>query len=256
MSEENSNVEQIGTIKLPTKELSIFETLSQVDYSKYVKKLKVSGKEFSYLSWADAWYLLKTVYPQADYRILESETCVLQEGSDPLITKAPYFQSDLGILVRVAIVIGKENHIVQMPVLSPTNKAMKSEPYEYTVKGWNGKPDQVKTVPAADMSDINNAIMRALTKACGLFGLGLPLYQGEDLQGLVGSGESTNTHKVIFSGVTFDNKDAFKKAVGGFMKFNGADTTWVKECTKAEGDTLVLKFNNKNNVTAELKEIA
>ena len=53
---------------------------------------------------------------------------------------------------------------------------MKKVSYEYT-----DRYKRKKTVNAADMFDINKAIMRCLVKNIAMFGLGLYIYAGEDL---------------------------------------------------------------------------
>ena len=57
------------------------------------------------------------------------------------------------------------------------NKAMKSKPYKYMTKKYNGE----KSVEAASMFDVNKTIMRCLVKNLAMFGLGLYIYSGEDL---------------------------------------------------------------------------
>jgi hypothetical protein len=55
------------------------------------------------------------------------------------------------------------------------NKAMKTEPYEYTTR--YGK----KTVNAATMFDVNKTLMRCLVKNLAMFGLGHYIFAGEDI---------------------------------------------------------------------------
>ena len=58
---------------------------------------------------------------------------------------------------------------------------MKLEPYTYSV--WNNfkKAFEEKTVQAASMFDINKTLMRCLVKNLAMFGLGLYIFQGDDL---------------------------------------------------------------------------
>jgi predicted acetyltransferase len=65
---------------------------------------------------------------------------------------------------------------------------MKSEKYSYEVKDWEqskkaGK-DIMKTkfVESATMFDINKSIMRCLVKNIAVFGLGLSLYNKDDIK--------------------------------------------------------------------------
>lgn len=259
---------------------SIFERLSQLDISKHVKKLK-GGKDkdgndmfFSYLSWADCWFLLKTEYPNATYTILESERVHILNGQ-PVVEKAPYFASSLGILVKVAVIIGQHSHIVQLPVLDPSNNAMKEQSYEITRKKRDNSTYTI-TVQSADMSDINNTIMRALVKACALFGLGLNLYQGEDLvkkeEGTTttttlltseSSGTTTvskpsnrpaiyntqeaKTQKVVFD-IPFDLKDTYKLKYPN-LRFDKDLKKWYMMVDQLEADNYLLNSPDENGVT-------
>jgi len=65
--------------------------------------------------------------------------------------------------------------------MNSSNRAMKLEPYNYSV--WDKKSNRQieRTCEAANMFDINKTIMRCLVKNLALFGLGLKLYQGEDI---------------------------------------------------------------------------
>ncbi|MDE7108482.1 MAG: DUF1071 domain-containing protein, partial [Muribaculaceae bacterium] len=58
---------------------------------------------------------------------------------------------------------------------------MKIQPYTYSVYNRTTKQYENRNVEAATMFDINKAIMRCLTKNLAMFGLGLYLYNGEDM---------------------------------------------------------------------------
>lgn len=58
---------------------------------------------------------------------------------------------------------------------------MRLEPYTYQVYDKQNRRYIDKTCEAATMTDINRGIARCLTKNLALFGLGLKLYQGEDI---------------------------------------------------------------------------
>lgn len=68
-------------------------------------------------------------------------------------------------------------------MLDGANRAMKAEPYEVKMKY------KTVVVAAASMADINRSIMRCLVKNLAIFGLGLYIYQGEDVP-------STDTEQV------------------------------------------------------------
>jgi hypothetical protein len=68
-----------------------------------------------------------------------------------------------------------------LPVMDGRNKAMKAEPYTYTVRDFKTKQQVEKTVEAFTMFDVNKTIMRCLVKNLAMFGLAIYIYAGEDL---------------------------------------------------------------------------
>jgi hypothetical protein len=68
-----------------------------------------------------------------------------------------------------------------LPVLNSSMKPMRLEAYNYTVYDKQNKRQIEKTCEAANAFDLNRALMRCLVKNLALFGLGLKLYQGEDI---------------------------------------------------------------------------
>lgn len=146
-----------------------WEVLSKINCNDYVEK----KNGLTYLSWAWAWGIVKTNFPDANYKVL------MYDGK-------PYLYDDnLGYLVSTIVVINEEPIMMNLPVMDGANKAMKASPYTYKVKEyqsgkWTGKFID-KNVEPATMFDINTAIMRCLTKNLAMFGLGHYIYAGEDL---------------------------------------------------------------------------
>lgn len=133
---------------------------------------KVEKKDnLSYLSWSNAWKAFKEVYPSASYRVICNPD-----------TKLPYFvDPGVGIMVFTEVTADELTQSMFLPVMNSSNRAMKLEPYNYTV--WDKKSNRQieRTVEAATMFNIAASIQRCLTKNLALFGLGLKLYQGEDI---------------------------------------------------------------------------
>lgn len=141
---------------------SIFETLFKINVNERVEKKNV----LSYLSWAYAWVEVKKKFPAATYKIH-------QFGENHL----PYvFDEGIGYMVFTSVTIEDLTHSMWLPVMDPSNKAMKSAGYTY---GTKFKKDI--SVESATMFDVNKAIMRCLVKNLAMFGLGLYIYAGEDL---------------------------------------------------------------------------
>ena len=122
---------------------STFMKLFKTDVTKYIQK---KGK-YSYLSWSDALAELKKVCPSARHGITKAE-----DGS-------PFFQTACGYFVEAWVEVDGISLSQIHPVLDNRN-----EPVE--------NPNAFQ---------INTSHMRALAKAIALHGLGLHIFQGEDL---------------------------------------------------------------------------
>lgn len=146
-----------------------FDKLYSLDVNHKTEKKKSGNTQLTYLSWAFAWAEFVKVYPDAKYEIVKNERGL------------PYFSDESGAMVYTKVTANNLTHEMWLPVMNGANKAMKSHPYEYSVKGWNGKPDTIKTVEAFTMFDVNKTVMRCLVKNLAMFGLGLYIYAGEDL---------------------------------------------------------------------------
>ena len=146
-----------------------FEKLLTLELKGKTDKARVNGREYTYLSWAWAWAEFVKVYPDAEYRIIKNEIGL------------PYFIDKAGAMVYVKVTADSVTHEMWLPVLNGANKPMKSEPYTYMVKGYSGAPPKQKTVEAINMFDVNKTVMRCLVKCLAMFGLGLYIYQKEDL---------------------------------------------------------------------------
>lgn len=127
----------------------IFNTLQAIDCSEHIEQ----KNGLSYLSWAWAWGIAKSIYPRSYYTIYENR--------DGWI----YFTDGKTCWVKtgVTIVDGdySQEHIEYLPVMNFKNAS----------------------IPAKDITstDANKAIQRSLTKALARHGLGLYIYAGEDL---------------------------------------------------------------------------
>ena len=133
---------------------------------------KVEKKDnLSYLTWSEAWKAFREVYPSATFRVITNPD-----------TKLPYFvDPNVGIMVFTEVTADDLTLTMFLPVMNSSNRAMKLEPYNYSI--WDKKNNRQieRTCEAANMFNINKTIMRCLVKNLALFGLGLKLYQGEDI---------------------------------------------------------------------------
>jgi len=126
---------------------SVFAILDSIDVSEYTEK----KGNFTYLSWAWAVRELLKVDPQATWEI-----CEYQQADGET---APYMMTAAGAFVKVKLWVGGICREQVHPVLDNRNQAIE-QPNAFHV---------------------NTSIMRCLTKAIALHGLGLYIYAGEDL---------------------------------------------------------------------------
>ena len=120
------------------------------ELAKVPVKDKVEKKgNFDYLSWANAWSLIKLKYPKAQRNVYE----------DPH-TGLNFFTDGKTAYVKVGITINGMEHIDYLPVMDYRNNSI--------------------TMEKITSMDVNTAIQRSTAKAIAMHGLGLSLWIGED----------------------------------------------------------------------------
>lgn len=125
---------------------SVYNSLKAIDVRPKAEK---KGRA-DYLSWAHAWDMLKSNYPQAQRIIYESEHTGLN-----------YFTDGKTAYVKVGIVVNDLEHIDMLCVMDHRNKSI---PIEKLCS-----------------FEVNKTIQRATAKAIAMHGLGLSLWTGEDI---------------------------------------------------------------------------
>ena len=126
--------------------LNYFTELYDEDVSEYVEK----KNGLNYVSWAYAWRGIKSLHPDAEYKIYENA-----DGWN-------YFTDGRTCWVKTGVVVCGIEHIEYLPVMDYRNKAIPLE--------------------RVTSFDVNTAIQRSLTKACARHGYGLKVYAGEDVE--------------------------------------------------------------------------
>lgn len=124
---------------------SVFEVLNAINCNEHTEK----KNGLTYLSWAWAWQMVKQNFPNATYKVYETE-----EGMN-------YFTDGRTCWVKTGVTIEGIEHIEYLPVMDFRNASIGA--------------DRVTSF------DVNKSIQRSLTKACARHGLGLYIYAGEDL---------------------------------------------------------------------------
>ena len=116
----------------------------------------------TYLSWAWAWAEALKADPEATYKIeMFGDKC--------------YMDINGTAMVFVTVTLFGKPMMCQLPVMDSYNKSITVE----GVTAINKYGKEVITI--LDSFNVNTAIMRCMTKALSLHGLGLYIYAGEDL---------------------------------------------------------------------------
>ena len=144
-----------------SKNKEVFSILNKIDVSDYTDK---KGK-YNYLSWSNAVTELLKVCPDS--------TWIVHEYLDGAGVTRPYMKTESGCYVRVTLTVNGIDRTQIMPV-------------------WDHR---YSTIEKPDGGDVNTAIQRCLAKVISLHGLGLYIYNGEDLPEELG--ESTPKKKTI-----------------------------------------------------------
>tara|TARA_R110000751_G_scaffold287502_1_gene392273 strand:- start:914 stop:1513 length:600 start_codon:yes stop_codon:yes gene_type:complete len=125
---------------------SVYQTLSEINVSKYID-LRGGLK---YVSWANAWALLRQQYPTANRIVYENE-----------ITGLNYFSDGVTCYVKVGVTVEGDEIIDMLPVMDFRNKSI--------------------SVDKLTSMDVNKAIQRSTVKCIAMHGLGINVYTGEDI---------------------------------------------------------------------------
>ena len=156
--------------------MSTFKKLSSLDIKSKVER---KGTQ-DYLSWSNAWGMLKSEYPSANRTIYE----------DPH-TGLNFFTDGRTAYVKVGVTVEGLEHIDYLPVMDFRNNSI--------------------PVDKVTSFDVNKTIQRATAKAIAMHGLGLTLWSGEDVP------ELTAQPKTEEKGFTLDVGDGNWTKVLGYM---------------------------------------
>ena len=141
---------------------SVYSTLSQTSVR---EKIERKGN-LDYLSWANAWHMLKTAYPNAQRKVYEHEH-----------TGFNYFTDGRTAYVKVGIIVNDLEHIDYLPVMDFRNNAL--------------------PIDKVTATDVNKTIQRSTAKAIAMHGLGLSLWTGEDVPVIVDVTQASQESSLI-----------------------------------------------------------
>lgn len=228
--------EKVEVTEVTEKTKNTFERFYELDV-----RDKVEQKNgLNYLSWAYAWAEVKKIDEYAEYNILRFEN------------NLPYvYDEKTGYMVFTEMEILGIKHSMFLPVMDGANKTMLDHSYTYKVKEYkDGKftGDYVeKDVEAATMFDINKTLMRCLVKNIAMFGLGLNLYQGEDLPAVATKEEA---EKVV---ITFGKHNG--KTLKELYENERRYFEWLRENTKDENIKVAIDLISPTISEEEEQEI-
>lgn len=137
--------------------------LLSIDVSGFTEK----KNGLTYLSWAHAWAEALKVDPAASFRV---ESWTDDEGH----TRC-WMEVNGTAMVWVSVTLLGQTRTCMLPVMNSRN-----EPIEILGKELTDRNGRTR-VEKLDAFNVNTAIMRCMTKALALHGLGLNVYAGEDL---------------------------------------------------------------------------
>jgi hypothetical protein len=127
------------------------EKLLQTNVNGHTEK----KNNLTYLSWAWAWAEALKADPAASYKVETYQ----EHGQNGSCRTVPYMNINGTCMVWVTVTLFGKPMTCQLPVMDYRNKAIENP----------------------DAFAVNTAIMRCMTKALSLHGLGLYIYAGEDL---------------------------------------------------------------------------
>ena len=125
----------------------VFSTLNKIDVGAYIEK----KGGYNYLSWSNAVTELLKVCPDA--------TWVIHEYTDNDGNVRPYMRTESGCYVKITLTVNGIDRTQIMPV-------------------WDHR---YNTVKEPNGTHVNTSIQRCLAKVISLHGLGLYIYNGEDI---------------------------------------------------------------------------
>lgn len=159
----------------------IVDVLSRVDTSNIIKKKSTGRASLSYLSWAKAWEIILKHFPGAQNDVM-------------LFDGKPYLNLEpAGFFVVTYITINGVTRYMWLPVMDETNDAVHATPTKVELRYADREGNKERTIKALNVIMLNKTIMRCLVKNAAMFGLGLNLYNGEDLPDAVREERERNT---------------------------------------------------------------
>ena len=191
---------------------SVYLKLKAIDVRPKVEK---KGRA-DYLSWAYAWDMAMTEYPDMQRIIYESEHTGLN-----------YFTDGNTAYVKVGIIINGKEIIDMLPVMDHRNKSI--------------------PIDKLCSFEVNKSIQRATVKAIAMHGLGLSLWTGEDIPSQPSEAKETPSKAAV--------NDPKKKIKLEVDDENWAKVLKYVVANKEKGiDDLLKELRQKYSIAAPVKK--
>lgn len=192
---------------------TLFNQLNKLNVNEHIEK----KNGLSYLSWSWAHQQLKSIDP--DYKV-EIHTFPHPDITNEQVF-VPYLATPEGYFVQVSVTIKGKTETELLPVLDFKNKSL--------AKG------------SATTFDINKAHKRCFVKAAALHGLGLYIYNGEDMpeSPKAKPEQIKDLQDKIKQAVEVGGEDATEQKVMQWLKISDYDTV-----TEAQINPMIKRLND------------
>lgn len=192
---------------------TLFNQLNKLNVNEHIEK----KNGLSYLSWSWAHQQLKSIDP--DYKV-DIHTFPHPDINNEQVF-VPYLATPEGYFVQVSVTIKGKTETELLPVLDFKNKSL--------AKG------------SATTFDINKAHKRCFVKAAALHGLGLYIYNGEDMpeSPKARPEQIKDLQDKIKQAVEIGGDDATEQKVMQWLKINDYDTV-----TEAQINPMIKRLND------------
>lgn len=184
----------------------IFDELYGIDINPHIEK---DYKGLSYLSWATAYKLAMDKDPTMTYEIVQD--------TDGM----PYFSRGNVHIVKTKVCMFGETKEMFLPIMD----------------------NKHNSVDNPNSRQVNDNIMRCLAKNIAMFGIGLPLYVGEDLAQFKDSKKDIEAKekliKEITKDITQEDDEILEKALNHYKRAN------LGECTFEELKVIKAKLDSE-----------
>lgn len=157
---------------------NLFKELYHRNVNDYTQK----NNNLTYLSWSYAWGEIKKIDEFASYKLHEYPLMVGEDYRVIEDVTVPYLRTPQGYIVKVSVTINGHTETETLPVMDNKNVPLGTiAPVWVKKDGASKATKEFGPTPEPTSFDLNTAYKRCLVKAIALHGLGLYIYNGEDV---------------------------------------------------------------------------